>query len=101
MLRRIFGPKTDEVTFEWRRLHKKEIYALYCSAIIIRLIKSRRTEMAGHVAHMGERSEYRVLVGKPKGKRPLGRTRRRWEDNIKMDHREMGWDHGLDRTASR
>jgi hypothetical protein len=86
VLRRIFGPKRDEVTGEWRRLHNKELYALYSSPNIIRVIKSRRLRWAGHVARMGEsRGAYRALVGKPEGRRPLGRLRRRWEDNIKMD----------------
>jgi hypothetical protein len=86
VLRRIFGPKRDEVTGEWRILHKKELYALYSSQNIIRVIKSRRLRWAGHVARMGERrGKYRALVGKSEGRRPLGRPRRRWEDNIKMD----------------
>jgi hypothetical protein len=86
VLRRIFGPKRDEVTGEWRRLHSKEIYALYSSPNIIQVIKSRRLRWAGHVARMGERrGAYRALVGKPEGRRPLGRPRCRWEDNIKMD----------------
>jgi hypothetical protein len=92
VLRRIFGPKRDEVTGEWRRLHNKELYALYSSPNIIRVIKSRRLRWAGHVARMGERrGAYRVLVGKPEGRRPLERPRRRWEENIKMDLREVGW----------
>jgi hypothetical protein len=91
VLRRIFGPKRDEVTGEWRRLHDKELYALY-SPNIIRVIKSRRLRWAGHVARMGERrGAYKALVGKPEGSRPLERPRRRWEDNIKMDLREVGW----------
>jgi hypothetical protein len=74
VLRRIFGPKRDEVTLEWRRLHNKELYALYSSPNIIRVIKSRRLRWAGHVARMGERRGiYRALVGKPEGRRPLGR----------------------------
>jgi hypothetical protein len=96
VLRRIFGPKRDEVTGEWRRLHNKGLYALY-SSDIIRMIKSRRLRWAGHTARMGERrGAYRVLVGKPEGRRPLERPRRRWEDNITMDLREVGWGHGLD-----
>jgi hypothetical protein len=79
VLRRIFGPKRDEVTGEWRRLHNKELYALYSSPNIIRAIKSRRLSWAGHVARMGERrGAYRALVGKPEGRRPLERPRRRW-----------------------
>jgi hypothetical protein len=90
VLRRIFGPKRDEVTGEWRRVHNKELYALYSSLNIIRVMKSRRLRWAGHVARMGERrSAYRALVGKPVGRR-LERPRRRWEDNIKMDLREVG-----------
>jgi len=86
LLRRIFGSKRDEVTGDWRKLHKEELNDLYCSPNIVRVIKSRRMRWAGHVARMGERrGVYRVLVGKPEGKRPLGRPRRRWEDNIKMD----------------
>jgi hypothetical protein len=82
VLWRIFGPKRDEVTGEWRRRHNKELYALYSSPNIIRVIKSRRLRWAGHVAHMGEwRGAYRVLVGKSEGRRPLGRPRRRSEDN--------------------
>jgi hypothetical protein len=92
VLRGIFGPKRDEVTGEWRKLHSRELHNLYSSPDIIRLIKSRRMRWAGHVARMGEgRSVYRVLVGKPEGKRPLGRPRRRWEDGIKMDLEEFGW----------
>jgi hypothetical protein len=73
-------------------LHNKELYALYSSPNIIRMIKSRRLRWAGHVARMGERrGTYRALVGKPEGRRPLGRPRRRWEDNIKLDLREVGW----------
>ncbi|KAJ4434854.1 hypothetical protein ANN_23425 [Periplaneta americana] len=85
--------KRDEVTGEWRKLHNTELHALYSSPDIIRNIKSRRLRWAGHVARMGEsRNAYRVLVGRPEGKRPLGRPRRRWEDNIKMDLREVGYD---------
>jgi hypothetical protein len=91
VLRKIFGPKRDDVTEEWRRLRNKELYALYSSPNIIRVIKSRRLRLAGHVACMGERrGAYRALVGKPEGRRPLGRPRHRWEDNIKMDLREVG-----------
>jgi hypothetical protein len=91
VLRRIFGRKRDEVTGEWRRLHNKELYALYSSPNIVLVIKSRRLRWAGHVTRMGERrGAYRALVGKPEGRRPLGRPRRRWEDNIKMDLPEAG-----------
>jgi hypothetical protein len=90
LLRRIFGPKRDEVTGEWRRLYNKELYALYSSPNIIRVIKSRTLRWAGHVARMGKRTgAYRALVGKPEKRRPLGRPRRRREDNIKMDLREV------------
>jgi len=86
VLRRVFGPKRDEVTGEWRKLHNEEINDLYCSPNIVRVIKSRRMRWAGHVARLGERrGVYRVLVGKPEGKRPLGRPWRRWENNIKID----------------
>jgi len=95
-LRRIFGPKRDEVTGEWRKLHNDELNDLYCSPNIVRVIKSRKMRWVGHVAHMQEgRGVYRVLVGKPEGKRPFGRTRCRWEDNIKMDLQEMGCE-GMD-----
>jgi hypothetical protein len=90
VFRRIFGPKRDEVTGEWGKLYVKELNDLY-SPNIIGIIKSRRMRWSGHVAHMGEsRDIYRVLVGKPEGKRPLGRPRHRWEDNIKMDLQEVG-----------
>jgi hypothetical protein len=80
------------MTDEWRKLHNKELHDLYSSPSIIRIIKSRRMRWAGHVARMGEnRNAYRLLVGKPEGKRPLGRPRRRWVDNIKMDLGEMQW----------
>ncbi|KAJ4431812.1 hypothetical protein ANN_20417 [Periplaneta americana] len=93
VLRKIFGAKRDEVTGEWRKLHNTELHALYSSPDIIRNIKSRRLRWTGHVARMGEsRNAYRVLVGRPEGKRPLGRPRRRWEDTIKMDLREVGYD---------
>ena len=91
VLRRIVGPRRDEVTGEWRRLHNEEINDLYPSPNIVRVIKSRRMRWAGHVARMGEeRGLYRVLVGKPEGRRPLGRPRRRWADNIRMDLQEVG-----------
>jgi len=91
VLRRIFGPKRDEVTGEWRRLHNEGLNDLYCSPNIVRVIKSRRMRWAGHVVRMGEeRGVYSVLVGKPEGKRPLGKHRRRWVDNIRMDLQEVG-----------
>jgi len=91
VLRGIFGAKRDEVTAEWRKLHNEELNDLYCSTLIVWVIKSRRMRYVGHVACMGERrGVYRVWVGKPKGKRPLGRHRYRWEDNIKMDLLEVG-----------
>ena len=90
MLRRGFGPKRDEVTGEWRKLHNEELSDLYSLTNSVRVVKSRRMRWAGHVARMGEGSGvHRVLVGKPEGKRPLGRPRRRWEDNIKMDLQEV------------
>ncbi|KAJ4434112.1 hypothetical protein ANN_16432 [Periplaneta americana] len=93
VLRKIFGAKRDEVTGEWRKLHNTELHALYPSPDIIRNIKSRRLRWAGHVARMDEsRNLYRMLVGRLEEKRPLGRPRRRWEDNIKMDLREVGYD---------
>jgi hypothetical protein len=92
VLRRIFGPKRDEVTGEWRKLHNEERNDLYSSPTIIRVIKSRKMRWAGHVARMGNgRGAYRSLVGRPEGRRPLGRPRSRWEDNIKMDLQEVGW----------
>jgi hypothetical protein len=91
VLRRVFGPKRDEVTGEQRRLHYKELYALYSSPDIIRVIKSRRLRWAGNVVRMGERrGADRVLVGKPEGRGALGTPRRIWEDNIKIDLREIG-----------
>ena len=91
VLRRIFGLRRDEVTGEWMRLHNEELNDLYSSPNIVRVIKSRRMRWAGHVARMGEeRGVYRVLVRKPEGRRPLGRPRRRWVDNIRMDLQEVG-----------
>jgi len=91
VLRKIFGPKRDEVTREWRKLHYEELNVLYSSPNIVRVIKSRGMRWAGHVARMGERrGVYRGLVGKPERKRTIGRPRRRWEDNIKMDSQEVG-----------
>jgi hypothetical protein len=85
-----FGPKRDEVTGVWRKLHNEELNHLYCSPTIVRVIKSRRMSWPGHVTRMGEgRGVYRVFVGKPEGKRPLGRPRYRWKDNIKIDLQEV------------
>jgi len=86
----VFGLRRDEVTGEWRRLHNEELNDLYSLPNIVRLIKSRRMRWAGHVARMGEeRGVCRVLLGKPEGKIPLGRPRRRWVDNIRMDLQEV------------
>jgi len=91
VLRRIFGSERDEVRREWRKLHNEELYHLYSSPNNFRVIKSRRMRWARHVALMRERrGVYRVLVGEPEGKRPLGRPRPRWEDNIKTDLQEVG-----------
>ena len=95
VLRRIFGPKRDRVTGDWRKLHNEELNDLYSSPNIVLVIKSRRMRWAGHVARVEEwRGVHKVLVGKPEGKRPLGRPRRRWEDNIKMDLQEVGTGSG-------
>ena len=92
VLRKIFGAKKDEITGEWRKLHNAELHS---SSNISRSLKSRLLRWAGHVASMEQsRNAYRVLVGNPEEKRPLGRPRRRWEDNIRMDLREMGCDTG-------
>ena len=89
-VRSIFGPRRDEVTGEWRRLHNEALNDLYCSPNIVRVIKWRRMRWAGHVARMSEeRGVYRVLVGKPEGKRPVGKPRRRWADNIRMDLQQV------------
>jgi hypothetical protein len=104
VLRRIFGPKRNEVTGGWRKLHNEELHCLYSSPSIIRMMKSRRIRRAKHVARIGEKmNAYRILVRKPEGKRLLGRQRRRWVDNIKMDVREIGWDgmDCIDRTQAR
>ena len=91
VLRRVFGPKRDEVTGEWRKLHNEELSDLYSLSNIVRVVKSRRMRWAWHVARMEERrGVHRVLVRNHEGKRPLGRPRRRWEDNIKMDLQEVG-----------
>jgi len=95
VLRRVFGPKRNEVTEERRKLHGEELSDLYSLPNIVRVAKSRRMKLAGHVARMGEgRGVHRVLVGKPEGKRPLGRPRRRWEDNIKTDLQKVGGGFG-------
>ena len=91
VLRRIFGPRRDEITGKWRRLHNEVLNDLYSSTNIVRVIKSRRMRWAGHVARMGEeRGVYGILVGKPEGRRPPGRPRPRWVDNIMMDLQEVG-----------
>jgi hypothetical protein len=92
VVRRIFVPKRDEVTGEWRKLHNEELHDLYSSPSKIRIIKSRRMKWAGHVARKGEKKNaYRLLMRKPEGKRSLGRPRRRWVDNIRMDLGGVGW----------
>jgi hypothetical protein len=92
VLKRIFGPKRDEVTGEWRKLHNEEFRDLYSSPSIIRILKSRRLGWTGHVARLWEkRNAYRLLEGKPERRRPLGRPRSRWVDNIRMDVGEVGW----------
>ena len=99
-LRRIFGPRRDEVTGEWRKLHDEELNDLYSSPNIVLVIKSRRISWAGHVARMRNRRDvFRVLVGKPEGKRPLGRPRCGWEDNIKMNLAGSRMGYGLDRAG--
>jgi hypothetical protein len=96
VLRRIFGTKMDEVIGDCRKLHNEELRNFYSSPNIIRMLKSMRMRWAGHVARMGQnRNAYRILVAKSEGKRPLGRLRRRWVDDIKIDLREIGWD-GMD-----
>ena len=95
VLRRVFGPKRDEVTGEWRKLHNEELNDLYSLPNIVRVVKSRRMRWSEHVARMGEdRGVHRVLVVKPEGKSSLGRPRRKWEDNIKMDFRKVGGGRG-------
>jgi len=93
VLRRIFSPKRNKVTGEWRKLHNEELNSLNCSPYIIQVIKLRM-RWAGHVARVGEKRQTRGMVGKCEGKRPLGRMRHRWEDNTKMDLQEVGW--GMD-----
>jgi len=93
VLSRMFGRKGEEVRGEWRKIHNEELYGLYCSPNIFRMIKSRRMRWAGHVACMDERKGvYKVLVGKPEGKRQPGRPSRRWENNIKIDLQEVEYD---------
>jgi hypothetical protein len=95
VLRRVFGPKRDEMTGEWRKLQNDELNDLYSLPNNVRVVNSRRMRWAGHVARMGEdRGVYRVLVGKPEGKRSLGGRRRRWEDNIKMELQKVGRGRG-------
>ena len=95
LLRREFRPKRDELTGEWRKLRNEKLTDLYSLPNIVRVVKSRRMRWAGHVGRMGEdRVVHRILVGKPEGKRPLGRPRRRCEDNIKMDLQEVGGGSG-------
>jgi hypothetical protein len=92
VMRRIFGPKKDEVIGEWRNMRNAELHDLYSSPSIIRIIKTRKMRWAGHVTRMGEkRNAYTLLVGMPGERRPLGRPRRRWLDNIRMDLVEVGW----------
>jgi len=95
VLRRVFWHKGDEVTGKWRKLHNEELSDLYSLPNKVRVVKSRRMRWAGHMARMGQgRGMHRVLVGKPEGKRSLGRPRRRWEDNIKMNLQEVGGGYG-------
>jgi hypothetical protein len=101
VLRRIFGPKRDDVTGEWRKLHNGELHSLYTSPDLIRQTKSRNLRLVGHVARMREgRNVYMVLMGKPEGKGPLEGRRCRWKDGIKMDLREIGWGRGVDSPGS-
>jgi hypothetical protein len=97
VLKRISGPERDEVTGEWRKLYSGELHNLYSSPAVIRQIKPRRVRWAVHVARMGEgRKVYKVLAGKPEGKKPLGRPRRSWEGGIRMDLRDTVWAGGVD-----
>jgi hypothetical protein len=92
VLRRIFGPKGNEVIGGWRKLRSEELHNLYSSPSIIRTMKSRRMRWAGNIARLGEKKNAcRIFVGKPEGKGSPGRPRRRWNDNIKIDLREIGW----------
>jgi hypothetical protein len=92
--RRIFGPKRKEVAGGWRRVHNEEPYYLYCSPNIIRVITSRTMTWTEHVARLGEmRIEYKILAGKPEGKRPIGTSRHTWGNNVRMNLREMGWEN--------
>jgi hypothetical protein len=102
VLRGVFGGKREEVTGEWKKLLNEQLHDLYCLPNIVRVIKSRRMRQAGYVARMGEeRDMYRVLVGKPERKRPRGRPRFRWEDNIRMELQEVGCgEYGLDWAGS-
>jgi hypothetical protein len=91
--RKIFGSKREETVGGWRRVHNEELHNFYASPNVIRLIKSRKMRWMGHVACLGQmRNSYNILVGTPEGKRPLGRSRHRWEDNIRMDLMEVGWE---------
>jgi hypothetical protein len=89
VLRRMFGPKSDDVTGGWRKLHNEELHSFYSSPSTVRMIKSKRMKLTGHVARMEKTDAYRILVRKRQGKRPLGRQRRRWVDNIKIDLRDI------------
>jgi hypothetical protein len=95
VLRRIFGRKRNQVRGGWRKLHNEELHKLYSPLSIIRLIKSRRMRLGRACSTNGETNAYRIMVVKPDGNRPLGRSRRRWVDNIKMNLRELEWD-GMD-----
>jgi hypothetical protein len=90
VLRRLFGSKWGKVAGGWRRLHNEELHRLYASPNIIRVIKSRRLRGVGYVPRMKEKYIYNTLVGKPEGKSPLGRPKCRWEDNIRINVREIG-----------
>jgi hypothetical protein len=93
VLRKIFGLKREEVTGDWRKLHNEELHGLYCSLSVIRMIKWRRMRWVGNMAHMGEkRNVCRIFVMEPEGKRSLERPRHGWENNIKMDIKEIGWE---------